>query len=369
MLLLAIAPVQSKHKDPRWPGAAEWGAPGAKGRGSARCAGGGRRRVYAGSDGLAVVVAPSSRRCGGPAAKCERLRAERPARDRRAQIRFSRSPLCAPRSPQGDGVYAGRNFTTLRWCNVRSAQRPDNYPRVVQGARGRLVTLTAACDARMDRPRAFLSVGGFVSSAAGWTGFEGEWRERLAQEGLSYFHMGEFADSVGHFEPLKKQQQRRRELLKDLLGIIVSHAYRKFGVTVEVETADAEFAEQNKLEYAPNALALAGDVACGQAVLWAREEGSTLQFVFEDGDLGRGRFAEQVKILTGAIPTFRPKKDSPEIKAFAPLQAADILVYQMSLVGRQGTPRVTFNYPFDELNRMPGAILQPRRRHRPRPST
>jgi hypothetical protein len=115
--------------------------------------------------------------------------------------------------------------------------------------------LTTACDARMDRRRAFLSVGGFVSSAAGWKGFDGEWRQRLAQEGLSYFHMAEFADSVGHFEPLKIQQQRRRELLKDLLGIIVSHAYRKFGVTVEVETADAEFAEQNKLEYAPNALA------------------------------------------------------------------------------------------------------------------
>ena len=229
--------------------------------------------------------------------------------------------------------------------------------------------LTAACDASADSRKAFLSFGGFVSSAAGWADFDGEWRERLAQEGLSYFHMAEFADSVGHFEPLKNQQQRRRELLKDLVGIIVSHAYRKFGVTVEVETADAEFAEHNKLEYAPKALALAGEVACGQAILWARDEGSTLEFVFEGVDLGRGGFAKQVKILTGVMPTFRPKKDSPEIKAFTPLQAADILVYQMSLVGRQGTPRVTFRYPFDELNRMPGAILQPQRRHRPRPST
>ena len=225
--------------------------------------------------------------------------------------------------------------------------------------------LMAACDARMDSRRLFLSVGGFVSSPAGWKGFDGEWRQRLAQEGLNYFHMAEFADSVGHFEPLKKQQQRRRELIKDLLAIIVSHAYRKFGVSVEVETADAEFAEQNKLEHAPKALALAGEVASGQAILWAREEGSTLEFVFEDDELGRGRFPEQVKILTGVMPTFRPKKDSPQMQAFTPLQAADILVYQMSIVGRQGTPRVTFSYPFDELNRMPGAILQPRRRHRP----
>ena len=90
--------------------------------------------------------------------------------------------------------------------------------------------LTAACDASTDSRKAFLSAGGLVSSVAGWLDFDGEWRERLAQEGLSYFHMAEFADSVGHFEPLKKQQQRRQGLLKDLLGIIVSHAYRKFGV-------------------------------------------------------------------------------------------------------------------------------------------
>jgi hypothetical protein len=229
--------------------------------------------------------------------------------------------------------------------------------------------LMAACDASTDSQKMFLSVGGFVSSAAGWKGFDGEWRERLAQEGLSYFHMAEFADSVGHFEPLKKQLQRRQGLLKDLVGIIVSHAYRKFGVTVEVETADAEFAKQNKLDYAPKALALAGEVACGQAILWAREEGSTLEFVFEGVDLGRGRFAEQVKILTGVMPTFRPKRDSPQMKAFTPLQAADILIYQMSLVDWQRTPRVTFSYPFDELNGMSGAILQPQRRHRPRPSS
>jgi hypothetical protein len=222
--------------------------------------------------------------------------------------------------------------------------------------------LTAACDARMDPGRAFLSVGGFVSSAMGWVDFDGAWRDRLAQEGLSYFHMAEFADSVGDFEALKKQQQRRRGLLTDLLGIIGSHAYRKFGVTVEVEAIDAEFSEQNKLGYAPNALALAGEVACGQAVLWAREEGSMLEFVFAEGDLERGKLAEQVKVLTGVMSTFRPKKDSPRTEGFTPLQAADILVYQMSLVGRQGTPRATFGYPFDELNRMPGAVLQPRRR-------
>ena len=62
--------------------------------------------------------------------------------------------------------------------------------------------------------------------------------------------MADFAHSVGDFEPLGKQKERRRGLLADLLGIISCHAYRKFGVTVDVETVDAEFSDQNKLEYA-----------------------------------------------------------------------------------------------------------------------
>lgn len=209
-----------------------------------------------------------------------------------------------------------------------------------------------------------------MSSASGWTDFDGKWRDRLAKEGLSYFHMEDFTDSVGEFEPLKKQEERRRGLLKDLLGIVASHASRKFGVTVEIEAVDAEFADRNKLEYAPNALASAGELACWQALLWAQEEGFPMsEFVFEDGDPGRVKLAEQIKALTGVMPVFRAKKESPQIKAFTPLQAADILVYEMSQLTQRDMSRVSFNYPFHELNRIPGGILQPRRHHRLRPST
>jgi hypothetical protein len=40
-----------------------------------------------------------------------------------------------------------------------------------------------------------------------------------------------------------------------------------------------------------------------------------------DGDLGRGKLAERVNVLTGVMPTFRLKKDSLQVKAFTPLQA------------------------------------------------
>ena len=65
----------------------------------------------------------------------------------------------------------------------------------------RVGMLTAAYDARMDGRKAFLSAGGFVSSVVDWTDFDGKWRDRLAQEGLSYFRMADFSHSVGDFEP------------------------------------------------------------------------------------------------------------------------------------------------------------------------
>jgi len=172
--------------------------------------------------------------------------------------------------------------------------------------------LTAVYDMSMDSRKAFLSVGGFVCSAVGWTEFDRKWRDRLAQEGLSHFQMAEFADSVGAFEPFKKQEERRQGLLKDLLGIIASHAYRKFGATVEVEAEDQEFFDRNKLEYSPDALALAGKLACGQALLWARAERFPVpEFVFGRTYLGRRKLTEQIRALTGLMPAFKPEKNSP----------------------------------------------------------
>ena len=75
-------------------------------------------------------------------------------------------------------------------------------------------------DARMDGRKVFLSAGGLVSSVVDWTDSDGKWRDRLAQEGLSYFRMAEFSHSVGDFEPLGKKKERKRGLLVDLLGII-----------------------------------------------------------------------------------------------------------------------------------------------------
>jgi hypothetical protein len=65
----------------------------------------------------------------------------------------------------------------------------------------RVGMLTTSYDARVDGRKAFLSAGGLVSFVVDWTDFDSKWRDRLAQEGLSYFRMADFSHSVGDFEP------------------------------------------------------------------------------------------------------------------------------------------------------------------------
>ena len=64
------------------------------------------------------------------------------------------------------------------------------------------------------------------------------------------------------------------------------------------------------------------------------------------------------------MPALRVMKDSSHIKAYTPLQAAAILVYEMSHLNWQATHRRSFGYPFEELNLVAGGTLQPRRRQK-----
>src|SRR5437867_2605416 len=80
-----------------------------------------------------------------------------------------------------------------------------------------LAVLGAAFDASADKTKNWLSVGGFISSSADWEDFDRVWRERLSKDGLSYFHMVDFAHSVEEFaDGWKGNEPRRQRLLMDL---------------------------------------------------------------------------------------------------------------------------------------------------------
>jgi hypothetical protein len=203
-----------------------------------------------------------------------------------------------------------------------------------------LMGMTAAFDASGDESsQLVMVVAGFISSAKHWEDFSGKWLARLKDDGLSYMHMNEFAHSTVQFANGWKDNRKRREaLLGDLMSIIKSHTYRKFGIVVTNDTFRATITSETQKDWHLNAYSLAGRGCAKQVNEWAMEEryGSPIELVFEKGDQGAGKLHHRLVEDGYQAPVFKPKKDelTPEgvlIPAFVPLQAADFLAYEIFL--------------------------------------
>ena len=236
---------------------------------------------------------------------------------------------------------------------------------------GRLLMLTACFDASgSDHDQSALVVAGFVSSANDWMDFEKEWVPRLAQDGIKYFRMAEFAHSRAQFEGWETQEPRRRSLFADLLDIISRHAYRKFGCGISIKNWSSLISPKNITEFRINAYCIAGMVSTDSVDSWALREriAMPIEVVFEDGDLGKGTLQNYLSPRK-PDPLFRPKndtlrKDGMVVPAFVPLQAADLLAYELFVGIRNYENSVDrpARYGLEHFYKMPGEIkyLQPK---------
>lgn len=179
-------------------------------------------------------------------------------------------------------------------------------------------------------------MAGFASSAERWTEFDGEWRKRLADDDLAYFHMHSFTQCIhrvaGPFdETWIGKESRRQALLADLLSIIQPHAWQKFACILPVNCLRM-FSEESRKDFLPTLIATAGRLVWADVEVWRKRERyrNPSKMVFEDGDDEQETLTRTMKDLTGRKPSYEPKKDDPEkgISAFTPLQAADILAYE-----------------------------------------
>ena len=224
--------------------------------------------------------------------------------------------------------------------------------------------LTACFDASGHSKQPVLVVAGFVSSAEDWTRFDKAWKARLSLDGLTYFQMHQFAQSCGLFKGWKEEEEKRRCLLSDLMGIILSNTYRKFGAAVINSDLNATIDGATRKEFALSAYGIAGRGAVGNVDEWLKKEkwGGPVDYVFESGDYNQADLSRRMVEDGFPDPIFRPKTDRTgrngvTIPAFTPLQAADILAYEYSLTlkrDRDGTYRR--RWPYDKLDKVPGEI-------------
>jgi hypothetical protein len=198
--------------------------------------------------------------------------------------------------------------------------------------------LIGAFDASGKADRSCLVVAGFISSLKDWEAFDTSWRKRLAADELTYFHMADLAGCREEFSKgWKDDEPRRRALLSDLVGIIQAHAYRSF-VSVVENKHFARLSTENQKSFALDAYSLAGRSAVAKISTWRKItsgfEGVPTAYVFEEGDEGAGNLMKSMLRDGYPSPQFGAKKDGVDpdgnpIVAYTPLQAADLLAYEV----------------------------------------
>jgi hypothetical protein len=211
-------------------------------------------------------------------------------------------------------------------------------------------------------------VAGFAARVEDWVDFDRIWGAELRKYNLPYFHTWAFAHFEHPFDaPEWKDESRRRSLYGSLLDIIKSHVYRKFGSGVSMAPFKAVVPNRVKLAFHLSAYSLTGRAAAQKVYKWwCVQDGmpDQIEYVFEDGDLGKGKLIKRLQADGYGVPVFKPKKDTvgPDgkvVKGYTPLQAADILCYETVLPYRkvqcdEVVPNLRWG--FKQLETIPGDV-------------
>jgi hypothetical protein len=186
---------------------------------------------------------------------------------------------------------------------------------------------TAYFDASGAPDQLAVVVAGFVSSAELWVEWEAEWRAKLRAYGLECFHNKELSEWP---------ETKRADLISELCRIIRSYACFKTGIAVVNRHISEVFTEAESKEWKINAYAVAGRTAAREMRLWSlRGSGVMPELVYERGDAGQDRLRHLLVSQGYPEPFFRPKKEFTDRKSGVilqgaiPLQAADLLAYQI----------------------------------------
>jgi hypothetical protein len=210
-------------------------------------------------------------------------------------------------------------------------------------------------------------VAGYVSTPEHWQNFQEEWLEWLARPEyqVPYFHMREFANSVGAYEDgWKGQHRKRREFLQGLISITKSHTFHSFAASVRSDDFGRFIKIRHMERLFGNEFTLCAR-ACGRDVRkWAGVNFPTspIEYVFECGDEGKGKLIEIMERDGFKTPIFKSKKPSPADPQgmFTPFQAADFLAWEVrkslgQVESKSGVEWDDLRQSFKELSFGPGS--------------
>jgi hypothetical protein len=195
------------------------------------------------------------------------------------------------------------------------------------------------CDAAGGKDHGFIVVAGWLATFKKWGEFTSEWNQQLlASFDIPYFHMKEFAQSTGPFKSWKGDEPKRARFMERAAGIIGNYVERGVSCIVPFDS----FQKVNAIYHLDTAVgvpySLAGRTCVARtSVIIGREKDAN--YIFDDGDEGRGELMRVLERDGYSLPIFRPSrdrlgKDGQKIRGVVPLQAADFAAYEMRKVYR-----------------------------------
>lgn len=199
-----------------------------------------------------------------------------------------------------------------------------------------IAVLTAYLDASgsaTDPGTFMLTIAGYIATDEQWSEFERAWQEALNAEGVSCFHMKDFAQSRGEFESWRGDEERRARFLGTLAKVVGEHTARDLSMSFHMEDYRLVDRKYELTESFP-AYPLATSFVIGDAEKWMRTEHPNKPFlvVIEKGDNQQKKlvpFLKKMGYRLPSDPTFMRKKwtdEAGQTHFCLPFQACDFLV-------------------------------------------
>jgi hypothetical protein len=206
---------------------------------------------------------------------------------------------------------------------------------------------------------AVVTLAGYLSTAERWEVFDAQWKPSLEKYGIEFFHMADFAQRQGQFR--NWPEDKRRECLKELHDIISANAIGSVGYGLSRAAYDAIVcAKADDFMGGPYGLLASTLLIDFSGLLRLLGVRSLVAYRFESGAEGIGQVAtifDRNIASPGHSEFHRVLSFGTEDKRkFTPLQAADILAYELyeQLPRQLGLdPKPPRPFPLPSLARVP----------------
>ena len=166
---------------------------------------------------------------------------------------------------------------------------------------GMFTSYTAYFDASghpNDKSNNVLTVGGFVSTVKKWGRFDEEWCGILKSEGVTSFHMSDFASSGGEFKEWLGDTARRKKFVARLSCCLKTNVNKGFRASIVLADFDEVNAEYKLSECLGRPYSMCANSCLTGVHIWSQSKKISDKHVlcfFEDGDKDKGDFQRLAK--------------------------------------------------------------------------